>query len=57
MHALAILQSVRGMDETRDGFGARKKAIEVICPLAQAARAQPFDAPTFAVLDNHPARR
>src|SRR5712692_8720957 len=53
MHDLAILVSVRGMDEPRGGFGARIKAIEVVRPLAEAAGAQPFDAPALAVLGNH----
>src|SRR5260370_40362568 len=53
MHALAILVSVRGMDEPRCGFGAWIKAIEVTRPLTEAAGAQPFDAPALAVLRNH----
>src|SRR5689334_18187985 len=44
------------MDETRGGFRARIKTIEVVRPLAETAGTQPFDAPALAVLRNHAPR-
>ena len=44
------------MDEPRGNFGRRIKAIKVVCPLTQAAGAQPLDAPAIAMLSDHPPR-
>src|ERR1700686_5220601 len=44
------------MDETLGNFRRRIKARQVVCPLTEAAGAQPLDAPALAMLSDHPPR-